>query len=115
MKVKNVFLLAFIIIALSGCIANVDRTQASELDNYSEKDIRKSIVVGKSTKKDMLLLLGAPVTPKDFKTASNWIYVSNVVDRRLYLIIPVFRDRDQLLMLDFNNDGVVSKIHYTEK
>ena len=115
MKVKNIIFLAFTMIALSGCIVNVDRTRASELGNYSDKDIRNNIVVGKSTKKDMLLLLGAPTTPKDFKTAGNWIYASNVVDRRLYLFIPIFRDRDQLLMLEFNNNGVVSKIHYTEK
>lgn len=115
MKVKYFLFLAFTTIALNGCIANVDRTRASDLDNYSEKDIRKSIVVGKSTKKDMLLLLGAPATPKEFKTAGSWVYASNVVDRRLYLFIPIFRDRDQLLLLEFNNADVVSKINYTEK
>lgn len=115
MNVKKILLLAFTMISLNGCMANVDRTQASDLNNYSERDIRKSIVVGKSTKKDMLLLLGAPTIPKEFKTASNWFYASHVVDRRLYFFIPIIKDRDQLLLLEFNNDGVVSKMHYTEK
>ncbi|WP_130834772.1 outer membrane protein assembly factor BamE domain-containing protein [[Erwinia] mediterraneensis] len=115
MKIKNFLLLVFSTIALSGCVANVDRTRMSDLNNYSEKVIRDSIVVGKSTKKDVLLLLGAPATPKEFKTANTWIYASKVVDRRLYFFIPVFRDRDQLLLLKFNDAGVVSKMDYTEK
>lgn len=115
MTFQRFLLLVVSIIALSGCIANVDRTRASALDNYSGKDIRKSIVVGKSTKKDVLLLLGAPAMPKDFKTASGWIYASKVVDRHLYLVIPVFRDREQLLLLKFSDAGVVSKMDYSEK
>ncbi|ALB67516.1 outer membrane protein assembly factor BamE [Cronobacter dublinensis] len=115
MKVKYSLLLAFTTIALNGCIANVDRTRATDLYNHSEKDIRTSIIVGQSTKKDVLLLLGAPATPKEFKTARNWIYASSVVDRRLYFFIPIIRDKDQLLLLEFNNEGVVSKMYYTEK
>jgi outer membrane protein assembly factor BamE (lipoprotein component of BamABCDE complex) len=115
MKIKHLLLLAFSTIALSGCIANVDRTRASALNNYSEKVIRESIVVGKSTKKDVVLLLGTPAVPKEFKTASTWIYASKVVDRRMYLLIPVFRDRTQLLLLEFNDAGVVSKMNYAEK
>ncbi|GJL38193.1 hypothetical protein PUATCC27989T_01455 [Phytobacter ursingii] len=115
MKIKHFLLLALSTIALSGCIANVDKTRMSDLNNYSEKVIRDSIVVGKSTKKDVLLFLGAPLSPKDFKTVNTWIYASKVVDRRLYFFIPVFRDRDQLLLLQFNDAGVVSKMDYTEK
>ncbi len=115
MKIKHFLLLAFSTFALSGCMANVDRTRVSDLNNYSEKVIRESIVVGKSTKKDVLLLLGAPAVPKEFKTADAWIYASKVVDRRLYFFIPIFRDRDQLLILKFNDAGVVSKMDYTEK
>ncbi len=115
MKLKHLILLALSTIALSGCIANVDRTRATDLNNYSEKVIRESIVSGKSTKKDVLLLLGAPLLPKEFKTANRWIYASKVVDRRLYFFIPVFRDRDQLMVLEFNDAGTVSKMSYTEK
>ncbi|ALB54148.1 outer membrane protein assembly factor BamE [Cronobacter universalis] len=115
MKVKYFLLLVVTTIALTGCAANVDRTHASDLANYSEKDIRNKIVVGKSTKKDVLLLLGTPAIPKEFKTASHWIYASKVVDRRLYFFIPIFRDRDQFLLLEFNNNGAVSKLQYTEK
>lgn len=115
MKLKHVFLLALSTVALSGCAANVDKTQASNLNNYSETVIRQSIVVGKSTKKDVLLLLGAPTTPKEFKTAHHWTYVSKVVDRRIYLVIPLIQDRDQLLLLEFNDAGVVTKMNYTEQ
>lgn len=115
MKFKHFLLLAFSTIALSGCIANVDRTRATDLNKYSEKVIRSNIVVGKTTKKDILLFLGTPVTPTDFKTASRWIYFSKVVDRRLYLFIPIFQDREQLLLVEFNDAGVVSNMTYTEK
>ena len=115
MRITHYLLLMFSVITLSGCMANIDRTRVSDLNNYSEKVIRESIVVGKSTKKDVLLILGAPAVPREFKTASVWIYASKVVDRRLYFFIPVFRDRDQLLLLHFNEAGVVSKMDYTEK
>jgi outer membrane protein assembly factor BamE (lipoprotein component of BamABCDE complex) len=114
-KITHFLLLAFTAMALSGCMANVDRTHSSDLNNYSEKVIRERIVTGKSTKKDVLLLLGTPATPKAFKSASTWIYASKIVDRRLYFFIPIIRDRDQLLLLEFNDAGVVSKMDYREK
>lgn len=115
MKIRYFILLTLSLIVLSGCMANIDKTRMSELNNYSEQAIREKIVVGKSSKRDVLQLLGAPAVPEDFKTASRWYYASKVVDRRLYFFIPVFRDRQQSLFLEFNNAGVVSEMKYSEK
>lgn len=115
MKLKRIFLLVLAVIVLSGCMANIDKTGMTDLYNYSEQTIREKIVVGKTSKKEVLLFLGAPGAPADFKTADHWLYASKVVDRRLYFFIPVFRDKAQILLLEFDKAGVVSKMNYSEK
>ena len=61
---------------LSACMVNVDRTRATDLNRYSESSIKEKLIIGSSTKKEAMLLLGAPNSPKDYNNASEWVYKS---------------------------------------
>ncbi|HCV65636.1 outer membrane protein assembly factor BamE [Serratia proteamaculans] len=115
MIIKNKILLSVVVIfLLSGCARNVNKVGATELYNYNEKSIREKIIIGKSTKKDVLLLLGKPLEPDNYNGINDWVYISKVMERRLILLIPINNDKNQILKLSFDNDNIVRKIYYIE-
>lgn len=115
MIIKNkMFISVIVICLLSGCARNVNKVGATELYNYNEKSINESIIIGKSTKKDVLLLLGKPAQPDNYNDINDWVYISKVMERRLILFVPINNDKNQILKLSFDNDNIVRKIYYIE-
>lgn len=110
---KNIltFMLA---IFLSGCVANIDRTRANDLDGYTETTLKENLTAGSTTKKDVLLLLGVPAFPADYNKMNTWIYKSSRTDRRIYFFIPFNNDKDQTLSLNFNSAGVLISYNYID-
>lgn len=105
----------FICLMLTACAGDIDRTKEGTVSNFSERKIKENIVVGQSTKRDVLMLLGRPTTPLDYNGSNNWIYFSDVKDRRIYFLIPVFLDEKVVLVLKFNDSNIVEKMEYSRK
>lgn len=105
----------FICLMLTACAGDVDRTKEGSVSNFSERQIKEKIVIGKSTKRDVLMLLGRPTTPLDYNGNNSWVYFSDVKDRRIYFLIPVFLDEKVLLGLKFNGNNIVEKMEYNRK
>ena len=101
--------------AISACVGNIDSTRATVLDKYSESSIKERLLVGSSTKRDALILLGIPDSPDNYNNSSEWVYKSERKDRRLYLFIPVNNDKAQELTLKFDGKGVLSSLDYMDK
>ena len=107
-------LLVLLCFVLTGCVSHVNRIDGGVLAQYSEKQIRDNILIGQSTKKDVLKFLGRPNIPDDYNAGNNWTYLSKVVDRRIYLIVSDVRDKQVILSIRFNNNMIVDNILYQE-
>lgn len=105
----------FICLMLTACAGDIDRTKEGSVSNFSERQIKEKIVVGQSTKRDVLMLLGRPTTPLDYNGSNNWIYFSDVKDRRIYFLIPLFLDEKVMLGLKFNDSNIVEEMEYSRK
>lgn len=108
-------LACFIFLMLTACAGDIDRTKEGSVSSFSEKQIKKKIVVGQSTKRDILILLGRPTTPLDYNEGDNWVYFSDIKDRRFYFLFPVFLDEKVVLGLKFNSNNIVEKVYYSRK
>ena len=108
----SVLILPFL---LSACMAHHDKIRATELNNYSESTIKEKLIIDSATKKDVLILLGAPNSPKDYNNSNEWLYKSFLIHRRMYLFIPVNKDKKQFLTLNFDGMGVLSSLKYRDK
>lgn len=101
-------------LTLTACVSPKDRTKAGAIAQYSEEQIREKIIIGQSTKKDVLKLIGRPSLPAEYNEANSWIYVSKIEDWRTYLIIRISLDKKAVLGLVFDDDNVVKKIIYSK-
>lgn len=97
---------------LSGCIGNIDRTQQGTVSKLQETDLDKKLVLGKTTKKDVLILLGRPDIPQDYNHQNTWLYNSNVKGRALYVIVPVNYDESVTLVLTFDENKILTHREY---
>lgn len=97
---------------LSGCVGNIDRTQQGSVSKLQESELDKKLVPGKTTKKDVLLLLGRPDIPQDYNQQNTWLYHSKVKGRALYVIVPVNYDESVTLVLTFNENKVLTHREY---
>lgn len=113
-KIRKIMVLTLSFL-LSACMVNVDRTRATELNKYSDSSIKEKLIIGSTTKKEVLILLGAPNSPKDYNNASEWVYKSVQIHRGIYLYIPFNNNKDQFLTLKFNEMGVLSSLEYIDK
>ncbi|GEM_PF-706052 len=112
-KIPGLILLGLFCMAmLSGCIRNVDRTQQGTVSKLQESDLDKKLVTGKTTKKDVLLLLGRPDIPQDYNHQNTWLYHSKVKGRALYVVVPVFYDEAVTLVLTFNENKILTHREY---
>ncbi|OCJ43355.1 outer membrane protein assembly factor BamE [Serratia sp. 14-2641] len=106
--------IVFMFFLLVGCASNVDRTKVTVLDQYTEKTIKESLIVGSTTKKDVIKLLGRPNSPEDYNGRNVWLYNSKKTDRRVIFLIPVINDRNQVLELTFNDAKILKDMKYQE-
>lgn len=111
-KLINIGLVCLVV---TSCAANVDRTNETRLSAYSESEIKQKLIPEVTRRKDILIDLGVPVNTADYNNTKHWEYYSKIVDRRIFLIIPIINDREQFLSIDFTNKGTMTAYHYTEK
>lgn len=100
---------------ISSCMGDIDSTRAKELDKYTASSIKEKLIIGSSTKRDALVLLGMPYAPKDYNNSNRWVYKSDKKDRRIYFFIPFNNDKDQTLYLGFDEKGILYSLNYTDK
>lgn len=110
---KRILILCMVILT-TACVGNVDKTSATDLDKYDEVTIKENLTVGKTTRKDVLLLLGTPSFPSEYNESNIWIYKSTKIDRRLYLFIPINNSKNQTLSLHFTDAGVLLNFIYRD-
>lgn len=102
----------FFMSMLSGCIGNIDRTQQGTVSKLQETELEKKLVPGKTSKKDVLLLLGRPDIPQDYNHQNTWLYHSNVKGRALYVVVPVNYDESVTLVLTFDENKILTHREY---
>lgn len=111
----KIFIASAFPLFISSCIGSFDSTRTTELDKYSASSIKEKLIIGSSTKRDTLILLGMPNSPEDYNNSNEWTYKSDKTDRRIYFFIPFNNDKTQELRLEFNEKGVLSSLDYTDK
>ncbi|GAA3606247.1 hypothetical protein GCM10023078_36640 [Gibbsiella greigii] len=57
---------------------------------------------------------GRPSIPLEYNETNNWVYLSAVKDRRIYLFVPVFLGKKVMLSVKFNGGNLVEDIIYNE-
>lgn len=111
-KTGSIWLSLLIVGLLSGCIGHIDRTHQGSVSKLQQTELDKKLVPGKTTKKDVLLLLGRPDIPQDYNHQNMWLYHSNVKGRALYVFVPVNYDETVTLVLTFDENKVLTHREY---
>ena len=109
---KNISLLFISIIFLLGCQQN----ELLKTHGISYLDKRqKLIVVNKTNKNDAVILLGPPAT-KGMTDNNLWIYIERTISRENLLKLGKnYIKKNNVLVLEFNNYGVVYKKEFYDK
>lgn len=102
-------------IFLFSCASNIDKTQGSALKNYSKESLENNIKANVTDKRDVLMMLGMPLDNPNYNESPNWMYYSKIIDRNIWFFVPVFRDKEQFLSINFSEAGLVKDYVYTEK
>lgn len=111
---KKIATLLFSIFLFS-CASNIDKTQGSALQNYSKESLVKNIKADVTDKRDVLMMLGIPLNNPNYNKSPNWEYYSKVIDRNIWFFVPIFRDKEQFLSINFSETGLVKDYNYIEK
>ncbi|WP_159565318.1 outer membrane protein assembly factor BamE [Budvicia diplopodorum] len=107
-------LIILLSLLLIGCVRNFDKIHEGTISKYSEQEIKKNIVIGVSTKRDVLMLLGRPNYPVDYNQGNDWIYTSQKMDRGFYLLAPVNMDEKLSLKLKFSDQKILEYLDYVQ-
>ena len=109
---KNISLLFISIIFLLGCQQN----ELLKTHGISYLDKRqKLIVVNKTNKNDAIIILGPPAT-KGMTDNNLWIYIERTISRgNLLKLGKNYIKKNNVLVLEFNNYGVVYKKEFYDK
>ena len=109
---KNISLLFISIIFLLGCQQN----ELLKTHGISYLDKRqKLIVVNKTNKNDAVIILGPPDT-KGMTDNNLWIYIERTISRgNLLKLGKNYIKKNNVLVLEFNNYGVVYKKEFYDK
>ena len=108
-KFVYLFLLLFFIIGCKG--KEIIKTHGI---SYLEKR-QKLIVVNKTNKNDAVIILGPPAT-KGMTDNNLWIYIERTISRgNLLKFGKNYIKKNNVLVLEFNNYGVVYKKEFYDK
>ena len=109
---KSTFFLILIIIIVTGCTRTA--VVKSHGISYLEKR-EKLIIVNKSNKNDTVKLLGQPAT-KGISDENLWIYIERTTTRgKLTKLGRNYLAKNNVLVLEFNKFGVLSKKEFFDK
>ncbi|WP_395301354.1 outer membrane protein assembly factor BamE [Enterobacter sp. ECC-175] len=111
-KISLIILGFFVICTLNGCVGNIDRTQEGNVSKYSKEELLKKLVPGKTTKKDVLLILGAPTTPANYNDENRWLYFSKTKGMAIYAVVPVSYNNSLMLILNFDEKKTLISREY---
>ena len=109
---KSISLLFISIILLVGC----QQTELSKTHGISYLEKRqKLIVLNKTNKNDTVILFGPPAT-KGMTDNNLWIYIERTISRgNLLKLGKNYIKKNNVLVLEFNNYGVVFKKEFYDK
>ena len=109
---KNISLLFISIILLLGC----QQTELSKTHGISYLEKRqKLIVLNKTNKNDTVIILGPPAT-KGMTDNNLWIYIERTLRRgNLLKLGKSYIKKNNVLVLEFNNYGVVYRKEFYDK
>ena len=109
---KTVFLLLVCLIFFTGC----QRNEVIKTHGIAYLDKReKLIVVNKSNKNDAIKVLGHPAT-KGMTDNNLWIYIERTKTRgKLLKLGRSYLKKNNVLILEFNKYGVLSKKEFYDK
>ena len=109
---KNTVILLSLIILLASC--QRDELVKSHGVSYLEKR-EKLIIVNKSNKNDTIKVLGQPAT-KGMTDDNMWIYIERTETRgKLLKLGRNYLEKNNVLVLEFNKYGIVSKKEFYNK
>tara|TARA_Y100000590_G_C15207127_1_gene821010 strand:- start:39 stop:497 length:459 start_codon:yes stop_codon:yes gene_type:complete len=74
---------------------------------YEENVDFKKLNIGKTTKKEILELLGSPSTTSNFDKEQSWIYISS--EFKKYVFLDGKNTNQEILILSFNADILNNK------
>ena len=110
--IKNIILLLTISLILLGCQLN--QVIKNHGISYLEKR-EKLIFVSKSNKNDTINIFGQPST-KGMTNNNLWIYIERTLSRRTLLKLGKnYIKKNNVLVLEFNKYGVLSKKEFYDK
>ena len=115
MKFSYDLIIVTLSLIIISCASNIDKTKETTLAQYSEKEIRDKLISHVTTRRDVLIAFGVPAYPADYNSADKWCYHSEKLERRIYLLIPFINDRNQNLVLNFSDKGVLTDYSSTYK
>ena len=109
---KTIFLLLASLIFFTGC----QRHEVIKTHGVAYLDKReKLIVINKSNKNDAIILLGHPAT-KGMTDDNLWIYIERTKTRgKLLKLGRNYLKKNNVLILEFNQYGVLSKKEFYDK
>lgn len=105
----------FLLCILVGCLGHIDRTNETTLEKYSKQEIFNKFREKKTTKRDVLSLLGRPNYPHDYNTQNTWLYLSKTEGKVLYGIIPIDFNQSEMLKLEFGKGNTIESMEYKQK
>ena len=109
---KNIYLLLIILLFITACKQNeIVKTHGIA---YLEKR-EKLIIVNKSNKNDTINILGQPST-KGMTDENLWIYIERTNSRgKLLKFGKDYIKKNNVLVLEFNNYGILAKKEFYNK
>ena len=105
----------FLLCILVGCLGHIDRTNETTLGKYSKQEIFNKFREKKTTKRDVLSLLGRPNYPLDYNAQNTCLYLSKTEGKVLYGIIPIDFNQSEMLKLEFGKDNTIESMEYKHK
>ena len=109
---KYIYLLVIILFIITGC-QRKEVTKTHGIAYLEERE--KLIVINKSNKNDTVNVLGQPST-KGMTNDNLWIYIERTITRRsLFELGKNYLKKNNVLVLEFNNYGILVKKEFYNK
>jgi len=109
---KYIYLLVIILFIITGC-QRKEVTKTHGIAYLEERE--KLIVINKSNKNDTVNVLGQPST-KGMTNDNLWIYIERTITRRsLFKLGKNYLKKNNVLVLEFNNYGILVKKEFYNK
>lgn len=117
-KVISGLTLIINILMTTGCLYDSSSSHNKALSDIEDNNYREKFVVGTTTKKDVITMIGPPENARDLNGIASdiWVYSykSNVSALPLFPPIPVSVDKNKRIALTFTQGGILKSVTYSE-